>query len=336
MVDGSRRKNVKNSGARRRGRPRLTEAEKLKRRIDRAVSLFYRVEHEGKPHHAAWYDTHPKSTATRETATREAKRAIAWLVNTHLSGRQADLFLTGLYDVDVIMRGLKEGLNATRTVNGETTDLPDWRVRRMALRRLMICLDLATPWGFRSGPRAVGGALENVPLAATAAAPGDEDAEAYTLRRFRAEGICFRHKFEGKPLADCWFEVNPRSEANRGTAKKEAKELLDWYEQRFTSSLAQRLIADGLDNFAVLDGIDGMINATTVFGAPDWTTRTQGRHLWMVLHGFHHPHSKDIPDHGPSLIEAIDCLRKCELMRTHRTDYVSGHAAPAPETATAR
>ena len=304
-------KNGMSSSAKRRGRPRLTEAEKFRRRLARSLSLFWRVELEKKPHHVAWYESHPKSRATRETATREAKRAIAWFVKTYPPGKGVAMVLTGLYDPDVIIRGLKEALNATRTVRGEI-DFPDWRVRRMVLKRLMICLDLATPRGFKSGPRAVGGALENVPLAGTAVPPGDEDAAAYTLRRLRAEAISFRHKLDGKPLADCWFEVNPQSKANPGTAKKEARKLLDWYEPRSASWLAQRLIADGLDNFAVLDRINEMMTATTIFGAPDWTTRTQGRHLLMVLHGFHHPHRKDIPDHGPSLIDAIDCLKKCE------------------------
>ena len=161
----------------------------------------------------------------------------------------------------------------------------------------MSYLELATPRGLRSGPRALGGVLEDAPIAAATDVPprGEGDDDAYALRRFKAEGIFVRHRYEGLPLADCWFAVNPDSKANRKTARKEAKRQLDWFEQRFGSSpMIQRFIAEGLDNFTVLDGINDLLNATTMFGGPDRMLRHHGIELLMLLHGFHRK-LEDIP-----------------------------------------
>ena len=83
---GSRSGAAKRTGRRRRGRPRLTEAAKLTRRIERAAALYVRVENGGQPYAAAWYDTHEGSTATPANAARAARREVAWLVKKYPPG----------------------------------------------------------------------------------------------------------------------------------------------------------------------------------------------------------------------------------------------------------
>ena len=284
----------------RRGRPRMTESEKLWHRIKQAQALYYLIEHEGRGYDVAWYELHPDSSATRENAALAAKREVKWFKARYLSKTKAVILKTGLYDFEFFIRPIKEGLAATRFVRGKLTDLPDWRARREALKMLMIGLQLAMLDGFRSGPRAVGGVLQDAPIATAADVPprGEDDDDAYALRRFKAEGIFVRHRVEGLPLEDCWRAVNPDSTANPETARKEAARLLDWFEKRFGSPLLQRLIAEGLDNATVLDGIDDLLNATKVSGAPDWIIRHHGRHLLMVLHGFHHRNPQNVPERG--------------------------------------
>ena len=280
------------------GRPRLSAAQKIERRKNRATSLFVRVKIEKKPHHVAWYETNPRSKATRETAQREAQRELAWLCKEYPPDMEDALALTGLYDHGVYCRHIKEVLKATKAPMTDHEDeapaFPDWNARREGLKLLMIGLELATPRGFRSGPRALGGALADVPIEMTGAPPGDEDALADVLRRLKEEAIVFRHYVEKKALAECWFEVNPRSAANRRTAKKEAKKLVDSYKARCSSSLIQRLVAAGLDNFTVVRGIKEMMEATLVrdntrTDVPDWRVRQKAMDLLLVLRGYQHP-----------------------------------------------
>ena len=279
----------------RRGRPRLTEAEKRWRRLKRAAALQFRVMHEGQAYDVAWRALRPGSTATHKNATRAAKKDLEWLETTYQSRTEAAFQKYGLWDVDFFVRRITEGLAATLVIRGKPTDIPDWRARREALKLLMIGLELAMLRGFRSGPRALGGVLEDAPIAAAAdIPPGDDDSDAYALRRFKAEGIFIRHVAEGLPLADCWFAVNPDSKANRKTAAQEAARMISWMEQRLGSPLMQRLIAEGLDNITVLDGINDLLNATTRFGGPDRMIRHHGIELLMLLHGFHRK-IEDIP-----------------------------------------
>ena len=68
---------------RRRGRPRLSETAKLRRRIERAVALYLRVENDGLSYADAWYDTHEGSTATPANAARAARRDLAWFAKKY-------------------------------------------------------------------------------------------------------------------------------------------------------------------------------------------------------------------------------------------------------------
>ena len=293
-----------------RGRPRLTVAEQLERierREKRAVSLFVRVHHEKMAYDEAYYAVHPLSKASPETATREAKRWIDWFRKEHPQTVADALYLSGLYDLDEICRGIKSMLKATLHRKGKLIDLPDWYTRIKGLKLLMIGLGLATPSGFRSGPYAVGGEKEHEPLPRNDAPPGDDDSAADVLRRLKAESVFFRHQFEGKPLADCYYELNPLSNAKRTTANKEAEKLVDWYQKRYSSSLAQRLTANGLDELTVFAALKEMKQATLVCdGAlsdfPDWRVRDKALGMQMAILGFYPPPGRSIPTQVPTTI----------------------------------
>ena len=204
----------------------------------------------------------------------------------------------------------------------------------------MSCLGLATWRGFRSGPRAVGGEQQCEPIERNNAPAGDEDAAADVRRRLKAEAILFRHQFEGKPLADCWYDVSPHSEANRKTAKKEAEKLADWYQERYSSSLAQRIVANGLDEMKVLTTIKEIKEATRVFDStlpdfPDWRTRDKGLDLQMVLLGFRPPSGGSAPRRSMGICSAMSMIYGRELVDPTLVDLESEEKAPplSPEEA---
>ena len=292
----------------RRGRPPLSDEEKLLRKQRLAVALLIRIERDKEPPHAAWYSLHPTSKASRESATREALRLVRWC-KTHFLSEADWLYLAG-FDLDVYCQHLKELLNANLYRKGQETEHPNWAIRRRALCHLMIGLGLATV-GLRSGPRAVGGALANVPIEMNGAGELDMDPETDLLRKLKAETIIFRHRLERKPLADCWYEAHPDSQETetRESAARHASQDIAWYLKRYSQSLAQRLIANGLDNHTVLEGIAAMLNATRERSTcPDWSTRIKGFDLLMILHGRHHHHPSRKPPPNPATITLLDAL----------------------------
>ena len=289
-----------------RGRPSLTEEEKLDRKKRLAVSIFVRVKVENQQPHEAWFSTHPRSKARRTTATREANRLIRWYRREFPLDMQ--LFTLAGIDWDTLSQSIKELLSATRYYRGEPTDLPDWAARIEGLKKLMIGLGLATPIGFRSGPRAIGGALENEPIVMNGAGEtGVHDPDEDLMRKHRAGAITLRHYVERKRLSDCWKEVSPSSDANPRSAAKKAQADIDWYKNRYSQSFEQRLVANGLDNQTVLEGIIDMLNARKVSRGvltddPDWRVRTKGRDLLMVIHGCRHPRGR----HHAQVISMLD------------------------------
>ena len=281
----------------RRGRPSLTDEEKLCRKQRLAMSIFVRVRIEDQQPHEAWFSTHPRSTASRKTATREANRLINWYLKEYPPKMQAWLFKYG-FDWDAICEAIKEPLNATRYYRGEAIDLPDWSARIDGLKQLMSGLGLATPIGFRAGPSAIGGALEHERIKMNAAEEtGVTDSEKDLRRKIRASVILFRHRVERKRLSDCWKELCPWSDASPRSAAKKAQADIDWFKDRFGQTFEQRLVANGLDVLTVLEGIQDMLRATKVSRGvltddPDWVVRTKGRELLMVIQGYRHPRRK--------------------------------------------
>ena len=68
--------------------------------------------------------------------------------------------------------------------------------------------------------------------------------------------------------------------------------------------MLQRLVAEGLDNFTVLDGINDMLNATTMVGGPDQMIRYHGIKLLKLLQGLDHK-PKDVPQFGFSVLSLV-------------------------------
>ena len=277
-----------------RGRPCLTKEQKAARRLQRAVSLHIRVVQEKVSPDEAWYVVNPKSKAGRETATREARRELAWLRREHPPTLEDRLYLSGLSDLDGVCREIKAMLEANLPAQGKLPERPDWYARTRGLKLLMKGLELATWRGFRSGPHAVGGELEDVPVGRNDVPAGDEDSVADVKRRIKAQGILFRTRVEGKPLADCWFELTPHSKANRSTAKKEAAKLLDYFQKRYSSSLSERLIANGLDESVVIATIKELKEAGRASDR-DWRLLSKGLDMQMVIHGFRPPPGRSVP-----------------------------------------
>ena len=277
-----------------RGRPRLTEEQKTARRLQRAVSLYIRVEQEEMPLDEAWYAVNPQSKASPENATREARRELAWLRREHPPTLEDRLYLSGMSDLDGICREIKALLEANRPARGKLPERPDWYARTKGLKLLMKGLGLATWRGFRSGPYAVGGELEDVPVERNDVPAGDEDSVADVKRRIKAQGILFRNQVEGKPLADCWLELTPHSKANRITAKKEAEKLLDYFQKRYSSSLSERLVANGLDESVVIATIKALKEAGRASDS-QWKLLSRGLDMQMVILGCRPPSGRSVP-----------------------------------------
>ena len=295
VADGRNKTRIHSNKSRRRkkrGRPRLTEAEQLERRWRRASSLYTRVVLEEMQPHEAWYAVNPQSKMSRETATREARREITWLRRNYPPTMEERLHLTGLADLDGISRAVKTALEANLPARGKQPARPDWEARMRALILLQRGLGLATWRGLRSGPHAEGGELEDVPVARNDVPAGDEDAGADIKQRIKAQGIFFRHNIEGKSLADCWYEVNPQSKANRITAKKEAAKLADHFQKRYASSLSERLIANGLDEQVVIAKIKELKEAGR--GDGQWRLLSKGLDMQMVILGLRPPSGKSV------------------------------------------
>ena len=277
-----------------RGRPPLTEAQKYERAWRRACSLFHRVEHEKMLPHEAWYAVNPQSGMSRENATRETRRLIAWLRREHPLTLGERLYLSGMSDLDGICREIKALLEANLPATGKLPERPNWYVRSKGLQLLMRGLGLATWRGFRSGPHAVGGELEDVPMERNDVPAGDEDSVADIKRRIKAQSIFFRNQFEGIPLADCWLELNPHSKANRITAKKEAADLADYFQKRYASSLSERLIANGLDELVVIAAIKELKEAERASDR-QWKLLSTGLDMQMVILGYRPPSGRSVP-----------------------------------------
>ncbi|MCY4506458.1 MAG: hypothetical protein OXG35_05805, partial [Acidobacteria bacterium] len=277
-----------------RGRPPLTEAQKYKRALRRAVSLYQRVVREKMAPADAWYAVNPESGMSRANATRETQRLIAWLRREHPPTLEERLHLAGLDDLDVICRAIKTFLEANLPATKRLPERANWYIRKKGLELLMRGLGLATWRGFRSGPYAVGGERELEPVERNDVPAGDEDSVADVKRRIKAQSIFFRYQVEGVPLADCWLELTPDSKANRMTAKKEAMKLVDYFEKRYGSSLSERLIANGLDEQVVISTIKAL-KAAGRADDRDWKITAWGLDMQMVILGFRPPSGRCVP-----------------------------------------
>ena len=234
-----------------------------------------------------WYEVHPRSTAKRQTAAKEARREIMWLRENHRLHVEDELYIQDM-GPERMVEQLKEQLEANRpfpTKDGNLIDsgFPDWRARYQATKTLMILLGIASR-GFE--PILDQGEKQNPPV--------EPITVADALRKSKAEAIILRHHVEGLTLAKSWRRLHPSSGASNKTATKNARELLAWYDGTISHEMRPLCVAAGLSEDTVVEQITEMDRATLLIKDddrfvdsefPNWSDRKKARELWMVSLG---------------------------------------------------
>ena len=259
-----------------------SEARRLK-----ALGMLVRNKREGMPLADCWYEVHPRSTAKRQTAAKEARREIMWLRENHRLHVEDDLYIQDM-GPERMVEQLKEQLEANRpfpTKDGNLIDsgFPDWSTRYQATKTLMILLGIASR-GFE--PILDQGEKQNPPV--------EPITVTDALRKSKAEAIILRHHVEGLTLAKSWRRLHPSSRASNKTATKNARELLAWHDGTISHEMRPLCVAAGLSEDTVVEKITEMIEATLLnkdndrfvdSEFPDWSARKKAQELWMVSLG---------------------------------------------------
>ena len=108
-------------------------------------------------------------------------------------------------------------------------------------------------------------------------------------KKAKVQSMVFRHVIEKKPLADCWFDVYPKSKATRKQAKKMAGRHIKWYRLNFPLAIREVLYMKGLDDAAIVDLIYEQLGATTLLktGERKYQTKDEnGRTVWVKEYQF--------------------------------------------------
>ena len=259
-----------------------SEARRLK-----ALGMLVRNKREGMPLADCWYEVHPRSTAKRQTAAKEARREITWFRENHRLHVEDELYIQDM-GPERMVEQLKEQLDANRpfpTKDGNLIDsgFPDWRARYQATKTLMILLGIASR-GFE--PILDQGEKQNPPV--------EPITVTDALRKSKAEAIILRHHVEGLTLAKSWRRLHPSSGASNKTATKNAGELLAWYDGTISHEMRPLCVAAGLNEDTVVEKIIEMLGATLLnkdndrfvdSEFPDWSARKKALELWMVSLG---------------------------------------------------
>ena len=249
--------------------------------------MLVRNKREGMPLADCWYEVHPRSTAKRQTAAKEARREITWFRENHRLHVEDELYIQDM-GPERMVEQLKEQLEANRpfpTKDGNLIDsgFPDWRARYQATKTLMILLGIASR-GFE--PILDQGEKQNPPV--------EPITVTDALRKSKAEAIILRHHVEGLTLAKSWRRLHPSSGASNKTATKNAGELLAWYDGTISHEMRPLCVAAGLNEDTVVEKIIEMIGATLLnkdndrfvdSEFPDWSARKKALELWMVSLG---------------------------------------------------
>ena len=74
--------------------------------------------------------------------------------------------------------------------------------------------------------------------------------------------MLIRHRFEGKPLEQCWAEVHPDSELDPETARLRAAEELGWRRRNHPLRISELLIIYDLGTDALIDDLENQLDAT--------------------------------------------------------------------------
>ena len=259
-----------------------SEARRLK-----ALGMLVRNKREGMPLADCWFEVHPRSTAKRQTAAKEARREITWLRENHRLHVEDELYIQDM-GPERMVEQLKEQLEANRpfpTKDGNLIDsgFPDWSTRYQATKTLMILLGIASR-GFE--PILDHGEKQNP--------PAEPITVADALRKSKAEAIILRHYLDGLTLAKSWRRLHPSSRASNKTATKNARELLAWYDGTISHEMRPLCVAAGLSEDTLVEKITEMIKATLLnkdndrfvdSEFPDWSARKKAQELWMVSLG---------------------------------------------------
>ena len=308
-----------------------SEARRLK-----ALGMLVRNKREGMPLADCWYEVHPRSTAKRQTAAKEARREIMWLRENHRLHVEDELYIQDM-GPERIVEQLKEQLEANRpfpTKDGNLIDsgFPDWSARYQATKTLMILLGIASR-GFE--PILDQGEKQNPPV--------EPITVTDALRKSRAEAIILRHHVEGLTLAKSWRRLHPSSGASNKTATKNARELLAWYDGTISHEMRPLCVAAGLSEDTVVEKITKMIEATLLnkdddrfvdSELPDWSARKKALELWMVSLGtlllgekvaFAQPQKAEASDQGQH------DTRATRETRDEKRAPASPSPSPAPE-----
>ena len=118
-------------------------------RFDKAMSLLFRYQFEGKPLEQCWTEVHRDSKLDPETARHRAAEEIKWLRLNHPLTATEGLLLFDL-DTDALIDDLGRQLSATRKIPTktikdaagrvtvlETIECPDYRARSLAFKQLI-------------------------------------------------------------------------------------------------------------------------------------------------------------------------------------------------------
>ena len=116
------------------------------------------------------------------------------------------------------------------------------------------------------------------------AAAREAEKQRVEIMKAKAQSMVFRHLIEKKPLADCWFEVYPESEATRKQAKKQAYRLIKWFRLNYPTAIRHLLYMRGMDDSRIIDLIEEQFQAKTYLksGTRKYkTVNDEGETVWV-------------------------------------------------------
>ena len=74
--------------------------------------------------------------------------------------------------------------------------------------------------------------------------------------------MLIRHRFEGKPLEQCWAEVHPDAKLDPETARLRAAEELGWLRRNHPLRISELLLIYDLGTDALIDDLENQLIAT--------------------------------------------------------------------------
>ena len=179
-------------------------------------------------------------------------------------------------------------------------------------------------------------ALDRTELGETGNATRDRE------RRQRAAGLYMRHYYEGKTLADAWYDLMPESKTSRDGARKRAAREIQWLRRMYPLDMPALLENHGLGEPELLARLQEQFEARSLLkkrttrtvdpktetvveeidymSVRDWKAHDAALGKLMILHG----HTGRLPPETPG-----DKLKRLEA---HRQQQDQEAEAKAPRT----